>query len=497
MLKNGLYNLLGTGVKIGLGIVSVPILFRLLGTEGYGLYSILISIIAFAVLSEWSISLTLNVFLSQDLAQDNADKSISISATLLISLFIIIGLAMLTTGILWSIAPFLPKWLKGLSSFDAHNIVVGCRLLILIVWPRLLHQYFIGIEQAYNKYALLNIITIGFNITQTVSILLMAYLYKTIFSILIAQIVISTLFVFVHAIICYRLELLKHFSIDAPITISRVKYILGYSSRIWLGTIGSILFNQGDRLVIGNVLTPSAVGIYSAITSLVYQINSFSATPVQPLMTIVSQTSLKESLIGNDSSLLLISVLKALLLNVLISIGMGAFILLFSNEIVTSFFHVNTIKNQTIFDLKLIAIIYTLYSMNAVGFFILYAIKKETMTTLTTLLCGLLALLLISLLSTKYGLTGAILGNSIYILTLFLLYKGLTILKIPWNSIFNIVKIPILLFIITLILAFTIDSFFYRCLSAIFLFFCFFLFGTFKLKELLQVPNGLNNSLKK
>src|SRR5258708_1194717 len=109
MVRNGLYNLIGTSIRIGLGIISVPMLVSILGGEEYGIYSILISIIGFAVLSEWSISLTITVFLAQDIATLKQDCEVSTNDTLLVSLWSILFLSTLTTILLWYIAPFLPS----------------------------------------------------------------------------------------------------------------------------------------------------------------------------------------------------------------------------------------------------------------------------------------------------------------------------------------------------------------------------------------------------
>lgn len=490
MLRNGLYNFIGSGVRIGLGIVTVPILINLLGTDGYGIYSIIMSVIAFAILSEWSISLTLNVFLSQDIGQGGDKEALLIGTTLISSLIVIVGLAVLITIILWFTAPILPALLKELSTTEVYTVVIGCRLLIFIVWSRLLHQYFIGIEQAYNKYALLNVITTTFNVTQAICILITAYLYKDILIILWIQSAISSVFVLVHALVCYKMGFLKYFSLKMPVKLRSVQAVLGYSSRVWLGTIGSVIFNQGDRLVIGSVMTPSAVGIYSALTSLAYQINSFSAAPVQPLMSIINRILLTEEAQLADRLKLLTGVKKALLLNTSIAIGMGSLIMLFAHEVVTIFFHKQpNLTDQTVLHLKLITLIYTLYSFNAVGFFILYAIKREIINTVVVLFCGLLSLSLITLLTVKYGLTGAVIGNSAYVLTLFLLYKGLREVRVSLHDIISTIQVPLILFLGVSVLTFTTQNFLVRCSAAFILISCLSLFGLLKIRALLKTIN--------
>ena len=489
MLRNGLYNFIGTGIRIGLGIITVPALVRLLGIDGYGIYSILLSVIAFAVLSEWSISLTLNVSLSQELLKDDKTKIESIGTTLLVSLIVIAGLAAITTLVLWYIAPVLPQLLKGLSASEAETTALGCRLLILIVWPRLLHQYFIGIEQAHNKYALLNIISTAYNIVQTIFILLMAWIYNAILPVLIAQIIASCIFAIIHAVICYRSGFLNYFSFNAYVSIAHIRSTLNYSGRVWLGTIGSVIFSQGDRLLIGSYLTPSAVGVYSALTSLAYQINSFSAAPVQPIMAVVSQAAMSQSQ-GLDKNSIISGVLKALLLNVLIAIGMGSLIILFSPEITLLIFP-NSANEETVAQLNLITVICTLYSLNAVGYFILYAVKQETINTITILFCGMLSLTAIALLTMKFGLTGAIIGNSAYILTLFLLYMGLKVIKIHWRDIANVIQVPIVFFLIILVLTFITQDLISRCAIAVFFVSSLVLFGFNKIKLLLISTNKI------
>ncbi len=68
-----------------------------------------------------------------------------------------------------------------------------------------------------------------------------------------------------------------------------------YSLAAWLVVVGTVLFTQGDRLVVGAVLGTATLGVYAVITSTVLQINSLSATAVLPILPEISSEPLAPS----------------------------------------------------------------------------------------------------------------------------------------------------------------------------------------------------------
>lgn len=472
MFKNGFYNLLGAIIRLGLGIISVPWLVQLLGAEKYGLYAILLAIINLAALSEWSISMILTVFLSENITGLNQiEKTTSLSNNLRITIILVIALSLLTGLIIFLLSPIIVDNFGNISNTDRIILLNGCYLTIIIVLIRLFHQYFIGIEQAYNQYKLLNIINTSYNLLQTILILFAAWYFKTIISLIIVQLIISSIFIIIHFWVCTQLGLLRGLYQKTNLTWHNFKIITNYGIRIYFGVVGSAFFSQGDRIIVGHMLGLEVAGVYAAIKGIVVQINSLSSIPVQPIVPAISgwlsgvHCKIEKLNLQIDVENL---IRKSLLMNSLISLGVGSILSLFSIELSEFMFDDVLIKPlQIIHSLQILIIIYTAYSLNAVGYYILFAVKKEGINTIITLACGGLSLFLIAVLSKYYGILGAVWGNSAYILTLCLLYFGFKSLNLPGLLLFNTLKLPLLLFLFSIGISVIFESFILRLIVAI------------------------------
>lgn len=452
MLQNGLYNLIGAVIRLGIGIISVPLLIQFLGAEKYGLYTILLAIINLAALSEWSISMILTVFLTNANANENKKTIVIVSITII---FILITF---TSGALYAAIPYIKNAFLDLTDVSKELLVTGCYLSIIIVAARLFLQFFVGIEQANNKYKLLNKINTAYHIIQTGATIIIAWLYASIYSILIIQIIISLFFVFVHMFLCYKAKLLDGLKKGDKVHWSEFVPIMKYGIKTYLGVIGSALFSQGDRLLVGRLLGVEIAGIYAAVKGIVVQINSLSSMPVQPLVTVVS-TIYNEHSLKISIKKFILPIKKAIILNSVMAIGVGSCLLLLSPELCQWLLKTTKYRGgDLLMSLQLIILIYTIYSLNAVGYYILFAIKKEGINTLATLLCGSLSLILIAILGQMYGFLGIVAGNAVYILTLFLNIYAFRMLGLSIRYFFNDIRfLLIIFFVLAVVSALTSD----------------------------------------
>jgi O-antigen/teichoic acid export membrane protein len=324
----------------------------------------------------------------------------------------------------------------------------------------------------------MNALTTVYNILLTISMLICAWLYESILIVLMAQVVITAFISVVHFCYCWRNRYLSGFSILEPIDWQSFSGLLMYSLRTYAGVVGSALFSQGDKLIIGKLLGLETAGMYAAFTSMATQINTLSAIPVQPIVSRISGELKQEQ--TDPIPLILQLVRKALLLNTTIAIGIGSAIILMAPEIIALLFsNVHYVPFSLVVLLRLISLIYVLYSFNAVGYYALFALRFERINTFTTLLCGSGTLLLIGLLAWKYGLQGAILGNIGYLSTLYLLFRGLEKLNIKPGILWPSMASPIALFVLVIAVASLTDSLYWRITLGL-------LIGLLLIKPLLQ-----------
>lgn len=469
MIKNGIYNLIGTAARLILSILSVPLLIKFIGTASYGLYAILFAVINFAALTEWSVSVILTVFLPRELA--SSYTGVPKTQTLKVTLLLILCLSTFTTLALWIAAPYATLLFNNLNALEQDVLKKGIQLAGFVVFTRLLQQYFIGIEQAHGKYKLVNSINTLYNLVQTIALLVVAWLYKSILPIVAVQAFVSLLFVFYHAVICHRMRLLVTFYWQGRINWKEFKSISTYGFRTYMGALGTAFFSQGDRIIVGKLLGLEASGIYSALIGVVTQIHTLATVPAQPIMPTISALLTNNNLTEDNQELkkTLSSVIhNALLMNVTVSVSLGCCSVLMAPEIINFIFngvHIKVIN--AIEALRIVACIYSLYALNAVGYYILFAIKKEIITIVTSLVCGLFTLFLIYTLSKGFGLIGAIIGNTSYVLTLYMLYKGIVSIGLSWKLIYRTIAIPILILFLSVVVASNFNDFFLRLLFVI------------------------------
>jgi O-antigen/teichoic acid export membrane protein len=449
VLKNGLYNVLGGAVRIGLALIGVPVLIRLIGIEDYGVWTLASSVIGLATLAEGGISVSTTFFLSKDIVHDDR---VGISETLTITFLAIVIMATTAAAFFYFEADFFLSFFQNLKRENHIQAVEALKVGSLVLWTRLLQQHLVGLMQAYEKFNLVNILNTIQNSLGTLGLIVVASFGGRTIEMMKCQAIISIGVLVGYLILSKKIVnyAMPHIIWNKPKSIE----IFRYSSIAWTGSLGSALFTQGDRLIVGSILDIKSLGIYAAIANIASQINTLSALPIAPLLPVIAKYSTQK----NRSQTEIKSSLKlGLGMNVLISFGLGSLIILMSKEIIKviagDHFSINSV-----YGLQISGIIYSIYSLNAVGYFALYALGKTKTCTSIHLFSSILSLILIAGLATRMGLIGAILGNCGYITTFLMTVLGLKALKIETSFLYKCLAIPSTLFLINILINISIQD---------------------------------------
>lgn len=410
MLKNGFYNVVGAVIRTGLTLLTIPLLIRLIGVEEYGLWVLVSTAIGIVGLAEAGLSVSTTVFLSRDLASDNTD---GVSQTLTVTFSAMLLLATMAGIALWIGAALLVDTFFSKLEPAQHIVAVqALQLGGLVVWARLLQQVLVGIEQAYQRYGVLNLINTLQVGLSTLGMLVVAWLGGRAVEMMTWQAAISVGILIVRSWVGWlsisRVKLRLIWDNTKALTIVR------YSLMTWLTTLGSALFGQCDRLIVGAILGTKVLGVYAAITSITGQINIFSALPIQPLLPAITKlTSAKECNKKHINEV----VRRAVTVNVGTALGIGAILLLLSPFILSEFLSISE-DAQYLTAFQIAIFIYSFYSLNVAAYYFLYGIGKVHLNTFVVLLSGVISSIMILVFAKLSGLLGAIVGNSGYLLTL-------------------------------------------------------------------------------
>ncbi len=408
-MKSGIYNVAGGGIRAAISLACVPVLIRLLGAEEYGVWVAVTAVISILAILEMGLSISTTVLASRELAnRDIANVSQVITGTLII----MCAVATLASLALWFMAGAAAGCFK-FQPLQLQTAVEGLKIGSLILFARLFQQLFTGIQQTWHRFGSTNLILTTQSMLANGGTMWFAWKGYGTVALIKWQALVSLLFFLVQGLAVYYL--LRQHGVTLTWSFGRTKETLRRSSLAWVSTIGSLMFSQFDRVVVGIIGGATVLGIYGAITSITSQINLLSALPTQPLLSSISRKwnhQIKDSFER--------VICHNLHLNGFIAVTLGLFLLEFAPEILRM-----VIKSSDPGDLwcfQVATVIYTVYSMNAVGYHVLLAIESWKEFAAIQIAAGAFSLILVGIGVWAFGLKGAIVGNvgywAIWLLTI-------------------------------------------------------------------------------
>jgi O-antigen/teichoic acid export membrane protein len=422
LLKNGLYNTAAGIIRIGLALLTIPVLIRMLGVEEYGLWTLAMTVIVIVTLAESGLSLATTMFVSQDVERHDPA---GLSQTLTITGGAMLVLSVLAGVFLWIFAPQIVGSFAKLQPFQQVVAIEALKLGAIVVWARLIQQVLVGIEQACQRYDLTNGITTIQAFALNIGMLLVVLSGGKTIALMQWQICVA-----VGGLLCHcwiNWWLLKKFDLKINWNPQRGVEIFRYSMMSWLTAMGGVLFAQMDKVIVGSALGTMELGIYAAITNVTNQINVLSALPVQPMMPALSALAASEEF---DTAQVEERVKQAYLVNSFFALGIGC-ILLTVAPFLLKLLLGNEPSATVLLSFRIAVLAYSLYSINAVGFYLCLGLNAAR-TCMTIQVGGsILALGLIWTGTERLGLLGAMLGNLGFAVTWLMNIYGCRLLKIP------------------------------------------------------------------
>ncbi|MDB9307538.1 oligosaccharide flippase family protein [Aphanizomenon sp. CS-733/32] len=420
-LKNGLYNAAGGIIRIGLAILTIPLLIRLIGVEEYGLWTLSSTVITIVALAEAGLATATTVFVSQDLGKEDINE---LSQTLTVTVGGMLILATIAAIALFFGADGITDLFPKVGTTKHSVVVQALQIGGLVIWAKLFQQVLIGIEQAYQRYSLLNILNTIQNFLLSFGLFGVAWFGGRTVALMQWQALTTIVALLSH--IWVVLSLIRGVNLKPIWKTEKVMAIANYSLTIWLMSLGTAVFSRGDRLIVGYFLGSETLGMYAGITDATSAINSFSALPVQPLVPVLSNYSATDGM-GNPGFTQKIK--QALEVNALFALASAGWLFMFA-PLVMNLMFAGVATESTVLAFRIATLIYGLFSLNAVGFFILLSIAPK-LVMIIQLISGCFSLTLIAIGASKFGFLGAVAGNIGFLLTWLMIFSGLKLLKLP------------------------------------------------------------------
>jgi O-antigen/teichoic acid export membrane protein len=439
LLRNGIYNVGGQTVRGIVGLLTIPFLIRFLGMREYGVWSLAYAVFALMTMSEAGISVAATVFLSKDLAKEDPHE---VSRTLT---FVLISALLLSATLgffLWIAAPLLVRPLAAFGISERANAGRALQLAGFAVWAFILQRTLVGIEQAFDRYAAINVLELCQSLIANVGLLVVAWFGGRTVDLMKSQVLAYALLLGAHC--CVVFPILRNKGLSLKWSGDKARRIFRYNLATWTATLGTAAFGQCDRLIVGGVLGAPALGVYSAITNMTSKINSFSGAAVQPLVPSLSRDPV-------PCPSMEARIRQAVQLNALIAFESGIVLYVLAAWVM-NVMAPGAAAARDILGLQIATVIYVLYSINAVGYYTLFSVGEARTNAVVVLLSGVVSLALILLGARQFGLIGALAGNAGYLGTLWLIVVGLRRTGIALGRYLAWMAFPSIWFVIALVI---------------------------------------------
>jgi O-antigen/teichoic acid export membrane protein len=447
MLKNGIYITLSNVIRAAMGIITIPLLIKTLGIEEYGLWALVYSTVALVFTIEGGVSLAATFFLTRDLNQPS-QLSPTFSAIAVATLL----LAVFAIGITYGGAPYLVNFFSALSPVQAQQAQQAIQWGSLAVGARLLQQVPIGLLQATQQYGIFSLLNLLLAILTTLALVPIALAGGRTLSLMEFFALANVL-----VLVCYLVVMVRWLRVQNlrfQWQGSRFREFLQYSCFTWLSSLGSLLFQRGDRLIVGKVLDIKTLGIYAAITDITVQINNLSAFPVQPLLPAIGNLWQPPH---TDRVALQQVIRQGTQTNALVAVSLGAMLFYVAPQLFSSVTtRLPTAEELLCFRIAIVG--YTIYSLNAVAYFALFATGAARILSIIQLSVGSFALFCIFLGVTYSGLLGAAIGNLGYIAITLLTVVSFRQMQIPFQSWLKWLKFPSIWFSLAVALCILLEG---------------------------------------
>jgi O-antigen/teichoic acid export membrane protein len=342
-------------------IATVPLLIRAIGISEYGLWSVLVAFSGLSLLVDIGLGSALTVFVAERTvkwsSQSEPLEFVAITLVTASGVMVACGWLCLTNAITNALS---------VSAADRADFVSAMNICALATVPRLWQQLLAGLEAGLSRYDLqAQGEILGFVVLNVGVVVLARFGYRlTAFS--------CCYFVSALAATAYHFHLIR----KTELATFRTQWdgtaayrLLQFGWAYWLSNVGGALYSRADRIIIGALLGPGAVGVYSTASSITTKIGELASLLLRPLTPAVSAASAT----NNTERIRRMFLRSARLDNMLVYVMLVAF--LCSSRWIPLYM-VGHFSSQLTNTIIILSTCYAVYSINAVGYLILLGFKS-------------------------------------------------------------------------------------------------------------------------
>lgn len=285
LVVNTSSNLMRLGINMTITFIMAPIYIKMLGHYDYGLREMILSITGYMGMLSLGMRPTISRFTSMHNAQKDRDAMFIVYACSLVFMSFV-GLLLATVFWLWAIffpGSLVPEAGGDETKYTLFLLLVGTNLLFLL--PKtVMESYLEGMQRYYLKN--------NVNIIGSIMLATIAYTFITPENGLLLIVGLTLISVIIKLMIFGWLLMrpaygavypnLRYFSRD------KLKEMLTFGSKSFIQGASSKIEKTSDRIVIGGIVGPAGVPLYSVPASIINYLNSVTMSLTTAFMPLFS-----------------------------------------------------------------------------------------------------------------------------------------------------------------------------------------------------------------
>jgi len=397
LARNTLLNFLGQVVPLLVGVVTIPLIVRGLGTDRFGLLSLAWVVVGYFGIFDLGLGQATTKFVAETLGKGKEEQVPQIVWTA-VTIQAILGIVW--GFILWEITPLLVERILNIPPELVSEARVTFYLLAFSIPINLVFISFRGVLEAYQRFDLVNAVKIPTNactfLLPLIGIFLGFKLPGIVALILAARI--GTLITFI-LLNLYLVPSLRRYRSSFNL----FPYLFSFGGWMTISNIVGLILAYLDRFLVGSFLTMAAVAYYTAPFELITRLWIVPRSLVTVLFPAFSSLGTTRR---ND---LLNFYIGASKVTLLIVTPLVLIFVLFSTEILTSWLGADFARNSTIV-FQILSFGVLCGSMTQIAFALFQGIGRPDIGTKIQLLLLPISALLAWVLIKKVGIVGAALS---------------------------------------------------------------------------------------
>lgn len=256
--KYAIINLLGQGLIVISGIISIPILINGMGTESFGILILAWAVTGYFSIFDLGIGRAMTKLISEKLGKSELEDIPSLVWTGLLFMLLV---GLLGTFLLYLFSPYLVRDVLTIP-IDLQSETTKAFFLLAFSIPIIVISTSLrGILEAYQRFDLMNFIRIPMGILTFVSPLIVLQFSKNIIFIVASLVLIRLIEWFINLLLC--LKIIPDLRKKIIIKILFLKQLVSFGGWITISNIAGPLISYMDRFLIGSLISLTAVTYYT------------------------------------------------------------------------------------------------------------------------------------------------------------------------------------------------------------------------------------------